>query len=74
MVLACHPGDCHYKEGNLRAYCRAELLERLVPQLGIDPKRFKFDYVSAAEADKFSQVTNEFVEQVRALSVNTDKP
>ncbi|WP_287665941.1 hydrogenase iron-sulfur subunit [Accumulibacter sp.] len=30
-MLACHPGDCHYKEGNLRAYCRAELLERLVP-------------------------------------------
>ena len=68
MVLACHPGDCHYKEGNLRAYCRAELLERLVPQLGVDPRRFRFDYVSAAEADRFSQITNEFVDQVRALA------
>lgn len=67
MVLACHPGDCHYKEGNLRAYCRAELLQRLVPQLGIDPKRFLFDYVSAAEAEKFSRITNEFVEQVRVI-------
>ena len=44
MVLACHPGDCHYKEGNLRAFCRAELLERLIPQLGVDPARFLFDY------------------------------
>jgi len=67
MVLACHPGDCHYKEGNLRAFCRAELLERLVVQLGVDPRRFYFGYVSAAEAEKFSRITMEFVEQVRLL-------
>lgn len=67
MVLACHPGDCHYKEGNLRAFCRAELLQRMVPQLGIDPARFCFDYVSAAEAEKFSQITTHFVESVRSL-------
>jgi coenzyme F420-reducing hydrogenase delta subunit len=67
MVLACHPGDCHYKEGNLRAFCRAELLVGLVPQLGIDPARFRFDYVSAAEAEKFSQITTSFVEGIRAL-------
>jgi len=66
MVLACHPGDCHYKEGNLRAFCRAELLERMMPQLGVDPERFCFDYVSAAEAEKFSQVTNDFVAAIRA--------
>ena len=67
MVLACHPGDCHYKEGNLRAFCRAELLERMLPQLGVDPRRFSFDYVSAAEAEKFSRITTEFVERVRSL-------
>lgn len=68
MVLACHPGDCHYKEGNLRAFCRAELLERMMPQLGVNPDRFCFDYVSAAEADKFSQVTSDFVERLRTLT------
>ncbi|GFE62286.1 hydrogenase iron-sulfur subunit [Geobacter sp. AOG2] len=68
MVLACHPGDCHYKEGNLRAFCRAELLERMMPQLGVNPARFYFDYVSAAEAEKFSQVTNDFVASIRALA------
>ena len=69
MVLACHPGDCHYKEGNLRAFCRAELLQRLVPQLGIDPKRFHFDYVSAAEGEKFARITGEFVDQLRSTSI-----
>jgi F420-non-reducing hydrogenase iron-sulfur subunit len=68
MVLACHPGDCHYKEGNFRAFCRAELLERLVGQLGIDPARFCFDYVSAAEGEKFSRITGAFVQQVNDLN------
>jgi len=68
MVLACHPGDCHYKEGNIRAFCRAELLQRMMTQLGVHPDRFMLDYVSAAEADKFSLITTEFVERLRALS------
>jgi len=68
MVLACHPGDCHYKEGNLRASCRAELLKRMVPQLGVHPDRFVMDYVSAAEAEKFSRLTTQFVERLRQLS------
>jgi len=70
MVLACHPGDCHYKEGNLRAYCRAELLQRLVPQLGIPPERFMFSYVSAAEAEKFSRMTGEFVQMLYAMKID----
>jgi coenzyme F420-reducing hydrogenase delta subunit len=71
MVLACHPGDCHYKEGNLRAYARAELLGRLLPQLGIPAERFYFGYVSAAEADKFSQVTGDFVARIRSLTAQS---
>lgn len=67
MVLACHPGDCHYKQGNLRAFCRGELLERMLPQLGINPLRFSFAYVSAAEAEKFSQMTRDFVAKVSQI-------
>lgn len=67
MLLACHPGDCHYKEGNLRAVCRGELLASLLPQLGVDPQRFCFDYISAAEAEKFSRLTTDFVERMKSL-------
>ena len=70
MVLACHPGDCHYREGNLRAFCRAELLKRLVPQLGVDGRRFLVDTVSAAEGEKFSRITAEFVERIENLPNN----
>jgi len=67
MVLACHPGDCHYKEGNLRAACRAELLIQMISQLGVDPNRFCFDYVSAAESEKFSRITNQFVSRLAVI-------
>ncbi len=67
MVLACHPGDCHYKHGNLRAGCRAELLSKLLRQMGVAQERFCFDYVSAAEAEKFSQLTGEFADRLSRI-------
>ncbi len=67
MILACHPGDCHYKEGNYRAVQRHRLLLRLLGQLGIEGERCRFDYVSAGESDRFVSVINETVEAVKKL-------
>jgi F420-non-reducing hydrogenase iron-sulfur subunit len=67
MVLACHPGDCHYKEGNYRAYQRSFLLKRLMDQMDIDQKRYRFDFVPAGEGEKFVNIITEMVEEVRKL-------
>jgi len=67
LVLACHPGDCHYKEGNYRAAQRHRILLRLLAQFGIAPDRCRFDYVSAAEGEKFVRVIHECVTAVNAL-------
>jgi F420-non-reducing hydrogenase iron-sulfur subunit len=67
MVLGCHPGDCHYKSGNYKTLRRMKLFEKALEQFGIEKGRFRLDWVSAAEAGKFSQVTNEMVETVRQL-------
>lgn len=67
MVLGCHPGDCHYKEGNYKALRRMKLLEKLLHDLGIEKDRFKLDWVSASEGEKFSKVTLEMLEKVRNL-------
>ncbi|MCL4428036.1 MAG: hydrogenase iron-sulfur subunit [Deltaproteobacteria bacterium] len=67
MVLACHPGDCHYKEGNYRAVQRYRLLLKLLKQFGIEEERCRFDYVSAGEGDRFVSVINETVEAVKRL-------
>ena len=67
IVLACHPGDCHYKEGNLRAAQRYAMLTRILKQMGIARERCRFDYVSAGEGDKYVQVITDMVETVRHL-------
>lgn len=67
LVLACHPGDCHYKEGNYRAAARHRLLLRLLRQFGIEDERCRFDYVSAGEGQKFVDVVTGMVMDVRKL-------
>jgi F420-non-reducing hydrogenase iron-sulfur subunit len=67
LVLACHPGDCHYQEGNYRATQRHRLLLPLLRQFGIADERCRFDYVSAGEGEKFARVVREMAEELRAI-------
>jgi len=67
LISGCHPGDCHYSEGNYYARRKFELLDRMLPFLGIEPERFKYTWVSASEAGRWQQVVTEFVNQVKAL-------
>jgi F420-non-reducing hydrogenase iron-sulfur subunit len=67
LILACHPRDCHYKEGNYRAAGRHRMLLQMLRQFGIEEARCRFDYVSAGEGEKFVQVITETVEFVQAL-------
>ena len=67
LILACHPGDCHYKEGNYRAVQRHRLLLRLLRQFGIADERCRFDYVSAGEGEKFVAVVTELVKTLRRM-------
>jgi F420-non-reducing hydrogenase iron-sulfur subunit len=67
LIGGCHPGDCHYAEGNYKALRRYQMLKRLVGQFGIQPARLRLEWISASEGDKVRTVVNEMVEQVRAL-------
>lgn len=67
VILACHPGDCHYKEGNFRAVQRHRLLLKMLAQFGIEKDRCRFDFVSAGEGDKFVKIITEMVAEVREL-------
>ncbi|MEO5333458.1 MAG: hydrogenase iron-sulfur subunit [Magnetococcus sp. YQC-5] len=67
VILACHPGDCHYKEGNYHAAKRHRIVLRLLRQFGIDEARCQMDYVSAGQGEKYVQVLTNAVESVRAL-------
>ncbi len=67
LVLGCHPGDCHYKTGNMSAQNRMALVANLLGQFGIAPGRFRLDWVSAGEGERFSQVVTEMIDTVREL-------
>ena len=67
LVLGCHLGDCHYQFGNHRTKKRIAVVKSLLSYLGIDPRRLRLDWVSAAEGAKFAQIVTEFTEKMREL-------
>jgi F420-non-reducing hydrogenase iron-sulfur subunit len=67
MILGCHIGDCHYISGNHKTMVRMPLMRRMLADLGIESARFRHEWVSAAEGEKFSKLVTEMTEQVRAL-------
>ena len=67
FVGGCHPGDCHYQDGNYKTARRIPLLKKLLEGFGIEPERLRLEWVSAAESKKFVKVMNEFIEQIRNL-------
>jgi F420-non-reducing hydrogenase iron-sulfur subunit len=70
LVLGCHIGDCHYMTGNHRTAKRMPLVQKILKETGIDERRVKLDWVSAAEGDKFQKVVTDFVEEVTQLGPN----
>lgn len=67
LIGGCHPGDCHYQEGNYKALRRFQLLQRLLSQMGIEGDRFRLEWISASEADRLRTTVNDMVEKVRKL-------
>jgi F420-non-reducing hydrogenase iron-sulfur subunit len=67
LIGGCHPGDCHYQEGNYKALRRFTLLKRLAADLGIEDERLRLEWISAAEADKVKSTVDDMVEKLRAL-------
>ncbi|MHB1461163.1 MAG: hydrogenase iron-sulfur subunit [Armatimonadota bacterium] len=67
LVAGCHPGDCHYSKGNFYARRRLMLLQRVLDYMGIEEGRYKFDWISAAEGQKFAEVMQSFTDTVTKL-------
>ena len=67
MVLGCHPGDCHYQQGNYYAQRRYAIVHKLLDFIGIEFDRLEVDWVSASEGKRFADVVTEFTNQVRKL-------
>ena len=67
IILGCHPGDCHYSEGNLYEERKIKMLKKLLALTGVGSGRLKLEWVSASEGQRFANVVTQFIEQIRKL-------
>ncbi len=67
IVAGCHPGDCHYLEGNLRAKERIDNMVEALKLLGWEVDRFRLEWISASEGKRFAQIMTNFTEKIREL-------
>lgn len=66
LVGGCHPGDCHYTDGNFKARRRVALLWEILDALGIERERLWLRWISASEGGLFAETVREMVETLKA--------
>jgi F420-non-reducing hydrogenase iron-sulfur subunit len=70
LIGGCHPGDCHYQEGNYKARRRLAILEATLAGLGQDAGRVRLRWISASEGALFAETVTQFTEDLRRLGPN----
>jgi len=67
IILGCHPGDCHYHEGNYKCLRRFHLMKKYFNQMGLEDGRLRLEWISASEGKQFAELVNEFTTQITEL-------
>jgi len=65
LIGGCHPGDCHYQSGNLKARRRMVILRSILEELGLDPDRVWLRWISASEGKLFADTMGEMVDALK---------
>jgi F420-non-reducing hydrogenase iron-sulfur subunit len=73
LVAGCHPGDCHYQDGNYYTRRRFVALKKIVESIGLDSDRLRLSWVSASEGQKYAKVATEFTNKIKELGANSAK-
>ncbi len=67
LICGCHPGDCHYHEGNYKCLRRYYLLQKYIQQMGIPKERLHLEWISASEGKQFAELVNAFTDKITKL-------
>ncbi|MEI6765187.1 MAG: hydrogenase iron-sulfur subunit [Bacteroidota bacterium] len=73
LIGGCHPGDCHYAEGNYKCLRRFKLMQKYIAQMGIDNSRLRLEWISASEGKRLQEVVNEMTATLKELGPSTIK-
>jgi F420-non-reducing hydrogenase iron-sulfur subunit len=67
IVAGCHPADCHYINGNEKAAMRGDFLESFLDEAGIEPQRFKVEWIAGSEGRKFAETIKKMLMDLEKL-------
>lgn len=70
LIGGCHPGDCHYQEGNYKARRRVAILKNILRQMGSDEERVWLRWISASEGQRFAETVTEMVQALKEKGPN----
>ena len=73
VIMGCHPGECHYLEGNTKAAVRAKVISVILQDIGVDPDRFELKWISSAEGSVFAQLITDFTMRIQKLGPHKEK-
>ena len=74
MIMGCHPGECHYLEGNTKAKVRSQVLSIILKDIGVNPARFELNWISSAEGSVFAQLITDFTIKIQKLGPHKGNP
>ena len=67
LIAGCHPQDCHYTTGFMKAENRYDSITSLLKELKINNDRVKIISISAGEGQKFADTIRKFTETLKKL-------
>lgn len=70
FISGCHPGDCHYVNGNYKARRRVTVLKSILKTLGLDDERVWIRWVSASEGKRYADTISEMTSHLRKIGPN----
>ncbi len=73
LIGGCHPGDCHYIDGNYKARRKMALLKNILTTLGMETDRIWLKWISASEGQEFADTVQEIVEETKKMGPNPMK-
>ena len=70
LIGGCHPGDCHYQNGNFKVRRRMSILKKILKGFGYNDDRIWLRWISASEGKLFAQTVTSMVEELKQMGPN----
>ena len=67
LILGCVDGDCHFQDGNYQTRKKVQLLQRILPSFGIDPRRVRMELSLDPEGNTIPKIIEDMNRTLRPM-------